>query len=144
VSVCFIIINYFSNYFLHKNIKLIFCLNNFLNDFHLIKYKIKIKLGLSVDVCSPTSGLGVDTSKPTLGLGMDVCLPTAGLGVDASSLILGLVWMPQTQLRVGVGAPELLIIIKIIITQIIFFLSLSIFLNKCIRNKHCYNIDILA
>jgi hypothetical protein len=115
-----------------------------LNDFHLIKYKIKIKLGLSVDTSTPILGLGVDVCSPTLGLGVDVRSPTAGLGVDASSLTLGLVWMPQTQLRVGVDAPELLIIIKIIITQIIFFLSLSIFLNKCIRNKHGYNIDILA
>jgi hypothetical protein len=97
-----------------------------------------------VDAYSPTSGLGVDTSKPTLGLGVDVCSPTTGLGMDASSLTLGLVWMPQTQLQVGVDAPELLIIIKIIITQIIFFLSLNIFLNKYIRNKHGYNIDILA
>ena len=102
--------------------------------------KIKIKLDLSVDAL----GLGVDACSSTSGLGVDVCSPTAGLDMDASSLTLGLVWMPQTQLRVGVDAPELLIIIKIIITQIIFFLSLSIFLNKCIRNKHGYNIDILA
>jgi hypothetical protein len=77
-----------------------------LNDFHLIKYKIKIKLGLSMDACSPTLRLGVDTSKPTLGLDVDVCSPTAGLGVNASTLTLGLVWMPQTQLRVGMNAPN--------------------------------------
>ena len=86
--------------------------------------------------------------QPALGLGVDHPTPTwfgVGCGEVDAQLRDGRGRL-QTQLRVSVDAPRLLIIIKIkiIITQIIFFLSLSIFLNKCIRNKHNYNIDILA
>jgi hypothetical protein len=106
-------------------------------------------VGLDASTPNPNVGVGASTPNPSppwgwawiiqpqlgLGLGVERSTPNFGMGVDA-----------PTQLRVSVDAPRLLTIIKIkiIITQIIFFLSLSIFLNKCIRNKHNYNIDILA
>ena len=85
----------------------------------------KYKLGMDEFILKPK--IDEDASTPTLGFGVDACSPTLGLGVDTSKLIL--------EFGRRRGRARIFYYNKNNYNTNKFFLSLSIFLNKCIRTN---------